>query len=171
MELLPKEKAKFLVAKGLISSISDARDKSIAIENSIGLETLFSFIAQGMSDEEIQKLIGVKEYEYKFIMMGSPLLRKRYMEAKAFALADVSQKTLISSGLAHSESMSKDQKNATDFHTRNIDRVLKTEDGVEGNTGVIINNTVVVRSKDEIPQIPKELEGIIDADFTVRAEG
>lgn len=167
MELLPKEKAKFLVAKKLVSGVQSARDKSVVIENTIGLETLFSLIARGMSDREVREEIGLTEGEYLFVVKGSPMLRKRYMEAKSFMLADISQNVLLTSGLVHSDSMSKDQKAAAEFHNRNIDRLLKIGEWGEQNTGIIVNNTVVVRGKGEIPEIPKELEEVIDVDFTV----
>ena len=147
MELLPREKAKFLLAKGLVSGVENARDKSVVIENAIGLETVFSFIAQGMSDQEVRDLIGLDEKDFTFIFMGSPMMRRRYMEAKAFVLANMSQETLISSGLATSTRLEKAEKNAAEFHGRNIDRVLKSEEGAQGSTGVIVNNTVVVRDK------------------------
>ena len=171
MELLPREKAKFLLAKGLVSGVENARDKSVVIENAIGLETVFSFIAQGMSDQEVRDLIGLDEKDFTFIFMGSPMMRRRYMEAKAFVLANMSQETLISSGLATSTRLEKAEKNAAEFHGRNIDRVLKSEEGAQGSTGVIVNNTVVVRDKGDIPQLPKELESIIDADIIIGAQG
>lgn len=170
MELQPADKARFLLAKGLVSSVENSRDKSVVIENTVGIEFLFTLLANGVSDQDIADRLGVGREEFKFIVTCSPSLRKRYMQAKAFRLADNSSDILWDSGLANATELDKNQKSAVDFHSKNIDRVFNQEEAEKQNSGVVVNNTIVVRDKSEVPPLPVELEGVFDAHFTSGAE-
>lgn len=170
MELQPSDKAKFLLAKGLVSTVENTRDKSIVIENTVGIEFLFTLLANGVSEQDIAEHIGVGKEEFKFIVTASPSLRKRYMQAKAFHLADNSVRVLWDSGIINAGELEKGQKNAADFHTKNIDRIFDQDDVEKQSAGVIVNNTIVVRDRNELPALPPELEGVFDADFTSRTE-
>lgn len=169
MQLALADRPKFLLAKGLISKIENLRDKSIAIENTIGTEYLFTLLANGVKERDICDELNVSEDEFRMIITSSPSLRKRYMDAKAFRLGDLSVRTLVDSGFATATSFSKYEKNAVDFHTANIDRATKITGEGSQTTGVVVNNTVVVRGKNEIPPLPSELEDVIDADFVAGA--
>lgn len=171
MQLEAADRPKFLLAKGVLNGVENIRDKSIAIENTIGIEYLFTLLANGVKETAICDELDVSEDEFRMIVTSSPALRRRYMEAKAFRLGDLSSRTLIDSGFATATSFSKYEKNALDFHTANIDRAVKITDTGSQNTGVVVNNTVVVRGENEVPPLPPELENIIDADFTLRSNG
>ena len=162
MELQPADKAKFLLAKGLVSSVENARDKSIVIENTVGIEFLFTLLANGVSEQDIAVRLGMGKEEFKFVVTASPSLRKRYMQARAFHLADNSVKVLWDSGLANADELEKGQKNAVDFHSKNIDRIFGQDDAEKQSSGIVVNNTIVVRDKNEIPALPPELEGVFD---------
>lgn len=169
MQLELVDRPKFLLAKGVVNSVENLRDKSIAIENTIGTEYLFTLLANGVKERDICDELSVSEDEFRMIVTSSPTLRRRYMEAKAFRLGDLSARTLIDSGFATATSFNKYEKNAIDFHSANIDRAVRITDEGGQNTGVVVNNTVVVRGNNEVPPLPPELENVIDADFTVGA--
>ena len=166
MELQPTTQAKFLLAKGLVSGVENARDKSVVIENTVGIEFLFTLLANGVPEKEISERLGMGTEEFKFIVTASPSLRKRYIQAKAFQLADNSFRVLWDSGLANTDELEKSQKNAADFHSKNIDRIFNQDEAEKQSSGIVVNNTIVVRDKNEIPALPPELEGVFDADFT-----
>lgn len=164
MQLELADRPKFLLARGVVNAVENLRDKSIAIENTIGTEYLFTLLANGVKERDICDELDVSEDEFRMIVTSSPTLRKRYMEAKAFRLGDLSARTLIDSGFATATSFSKYEKNAVDFHSVNIDRAMKIGDEGNLSTGVVVNNTVVVRGNNEVPPLPPELEDIIDVD-------
>lgn len=170
MQLELADRPKFLLARGVVNAVENLRDKSIAIENTIGTEYLFTLLANGVKERDICDELDVSEDEFRMIVTSSPSLRRRYMEAKAFRLGDLSARTLIDSGFATATSFSKYEKNAVDFHSTNIDRAVKITDESSQSTGVVVNNTVVVRGNNEVPPLPPELENVIDADFTVGTE-
>lgn len=167
MDLIPAghSEAKFKLTNILLRDVEDVRDKSIVIENGIGLEYIFTLIANGVNVHTICARLGVTEQEFSAITKSSPLLRKRYMQAKAFLLADRSMDTLLAEEFGECVSMDREMKNAADFHNQNIDRVIKST-GEELNKGsTIIHNTVVVRGHDEVPSLPDELEDVLNAEF------
>lgn len=169
MQLELADRPKFLLARGVVGAVENLRDKSIAIENTIGTEYLFTLLANGVKERDICDELAVSEDEFRMIVTSSPALRKRYMEAKAFRLGDLSARTLIDSGFATATSFSKYEKNAVDFHSANIDRAVRITDEGGQSTGVVVNNTVVVRGENEIPPLPPELENVIDVDPIVGA--
>lgn len=162
MELVPTDKAKFTLAKGILLSVENIRDKAIVIQNTVGLEFVFTLIANGLSEQQIASDLGLMPNELKIICCSNPTLRKRYIEAHAFRFADTSIRTLDKSGLAAAEALDKYEKNATDFHSNNIDRVMKANVSDGAQAGVVINNTVVVRDKSEVPDVPADIKNVLD---------
>lgn len=167
MELAKRDASKLLLARGIMKEVESARDVAIAIENTIGIEHLLTLIASGARVDDICAKLGVDQSTFDLIMKSSPDLRKRYIQAKCFRLADLSAETLMDTGFATATSFSKNEKNAVDYHTANLDRVVKMDTNNNIGTGVVVNNTIVVRSKDEIPSLPEGLEDAFDADFTI----
>lgn len=168
MELQATDKARFMLAKGLVTGVENVRDKSVVIENTVGIEFLFTLIANGVPENSISKQLGLSNEEFRMVVTASPSLRKRFMQAKAFVLADKSERFLET--LGDVGSFTKEEKAAVDYHSKNLDRLL-AQDGMENqNAGVVVNNTIVVRNKEEIPVLPLELEGVFDVDSTLGAE-
>lgn len=167
MELTRKDTSKLLLARGIMKEVENVKDVAIAIENTIGIEHLLTLIANGVRTDNICSRLGVDQDTFDIVMKSSPDLRKRYIQAKCFRLADLSAETLMETGFATSTSFSKNEKNAVDYHTANLDRIVKMDTDTKLGTGVVVNNTIVVRSKDEIPSLPEGLEDVFNADFTI----
>ncbi len=168
MELTKADKQKFLLARGVMSDAENARDISVVIENTIGIEYILTLIASGVQVKEIYSSLGIDSRSFDLVMKSSPDLRKRYIQAKCFRLADLSAQTLMDTGFATATSFTKNEKNAVDYHGANLDRMTKMETEKNTTSGVVVNNTIVVRGKDEVPSLPEELEDVFDADFTIR---
>lgn len=166
MELSPTDNAKFMLAKGLITSVENTRDKSVVIENTVGIEFLFTLLANGIPEKDISDRLKLTREEFRMIVTASPALRKRFMQAKAFALADKSEK-ILGEHFGNALELSKEEKSAADFHSKNIDRILAQDDMEKQNSGVVVNNMIVVRNKNEMPALPPELEGVFDANLTL----
>lgn len=169
MEIQPRDKAKFVLAKGLVASVENTRDKSVVIENTVGIEFLFTLLANGVPEDHISSYLGLAKEEFRMVVTASPALRKRFIQAKAFMLADTSTKTL-EKNFEDVTSLSKEEKAAVDYHSKNVDRILAQDDMEKQNSGIVVNNTIVVRDRNEVPALPPELEGVFDVDTVAGTE-
>lgn len=163
-EQLQDKETKFIVAKAMIRACDNIKDKAIVIENNLGLDFCFSLIANGVTDEELAQQLDMKTGEVSLILKQTPILRKKYMEAKSFALADSSAQTLEK--FTDKLYLSKEEKLAVDMHGKNLDRTLNHNSDERVNNGVVINNVLAVRNDKDVPEVPKELQEVIDVEFT-----
>lgn len=161
MEKLP---AKFTLAKGLLKTVGDRKDKAVVIENTVGYEYIFTLISTGVAIADIASSLGLTLEEFGFISSSSPQLRKRFLAAKSYKLATKSMEVLEQPEIAEATSLTKEQKSALDYHSANIDRILRQTDSSEQSNNIIIQNTVVVRDKKDVPELPEELKEVIDVE-------
>ena len=167
-ELITRDEARFALARRIVVDAQNVRDKSSAIENTVGIEYIFTMLANGHESRTIARRLGISSEEFHMLITSSPLLRKRYLEAKAFRVAKKSVDVMEE--FAEATELTKDQAAAMTFHGKNLDRLLNTRDEQQHVQGIVVNNTITVGNPQEVPKLPEELGDIFDAEFSVREE-
>lgn len=155
-----------LIVKGLLRSIPNVTDKALTIEKEMGMESLYTLISMGELVGDMAISLGLSAFEMEFILKRTPNHRKQYLNAKTLALAESSMDILEHHSGAFS--MEKEEAASAKHHSNMLDKSLKivnapTEDAGTGN--ITVNNTVVVRSGDDIPELPPELRNVIEGEI------
>lgn len=159
-DIMAVSNGKFVVAENVIRRCRTFGDKALAVANSVGFDFCFALIANGVTDEQLAVRLGLLKNEMKMILTSNPMLRKKYMDAKSFNLADASVEMLEQYSMT--SSMCTEEKYAMDMHSKNLDRVMKTEVEENKRSGVVINNILSVRTENDIPEPPSEFGEFID---------
>lgn len=167
-ELITRDEARFALARRIVVDAQNVRDKASVIENTVGIEYIFTMLANGYETRTIARRLGIGSEEFHMLITSSPLLRKRFLEAKAFRVAKKS--TDVMEKYADAEELSKEEAAAMTFHGKNLDRFLHTKDEEKQTQGIVVNNTITVGNPQEVPKLPEELGDIFDAEFSVREE-
>lgn len=167
-ELMTRDEARFALARRIVVDAQNIRDKASVIENTVGIEFIFTMLANGYEPRTIARRLGISSEEFHMLMTCSPQLRKRFLEAKAFRVANKS--VAVMERYAGAEELSKNEAAAMQFHGRNVDRLLHTKGEEKQTQGIVVNNTITVGGAKEAPPLPVELGEIFDADFTVKEE-
>lgn len=162
-ETLEKNEVSFFLAKAVINTSKSLDEKTIGIENAVGLDFIYSLIASGCSEEILAEKLGLPTREFRLILRQNQILRNKYIEAKTFRAADSSFD--IIDEFSQVRSLDKEEKNALDFHGSNVDRAIKNKPEQEHTTGVVINNVLNVAGNNDIPSLPSELSDIFDGEF------
>lgn len=150
---------------GVISTAISLKDKSLLLEKEVGLEPFYTMIAMGQSLTSLASSIDVSAFELEYMLSRTPTHQKEYMNAVATQLAKSSSVTL--GRFAHSDWLTTDQSAAAKHHASMLEKslkVLNSSKGDEGTGNVVVNNTIVVRSSDEIPPLPDELQNVIEVE-------
>lgn len=155
---------KLLVLQGLIRAADAFEDKAAAIEETLGMDLVFSLLAIGHSENDMARSLGLDADEFNYLVKQSSSHRDRYLKAKAFLLSDKSVDVMTAFNTA--SMLEDEEKRALDYHSKNLDRALKMGDDTSQMSGMIINNILTIRDKNDIPALPEEIKDIVDAEFT-----
>lgn len=149
---------------GLINKTESLRDKALLLEKEIGLEPFYAMIAIGKPLEQLADSVGVTKKELEYMLQRTSIHRTQYMNATAMALGNKSAKALN-----HFSSMSymdKGESMASKHHFNIFSQAIKVANNNTGSNSsqVVINNNVIVRGDNEIPELPNELKDVIEVD-------
>jgi len=154
--------------KGVLASASALKDKGLLLEKEIGLEPIYAMLSMGQKIASLASSIGMSIFELEFILQRTPQHRKQYMNAIANKLAKDSAVKL--ERFSEMVEMETEEVAAAKHHSAALDRSLKilnTPDAVQGSDNIVVNNTVVVRDRNDVPALPDGLEDIIEGEYSV----
>lgn len=151
---------------GVLAETAALEDKGLLIERDIGLEKIYALLSNGMKMTDLAKSLSLTRGQLKFILTRTSEHRKRYFEATVFRRGIKSGNTLDQK-FSDVVELDKEQNNAAKYHASNVDTAMKSlqQQKFEAGTGVTVQNTIVVRAKDDIPALPDGLEDIIEGEF------
>lgn len=157
---------KLYEVSGIIANAQNTLEKALLIEKEIGNDSLYAMISMGTPLSRIAQGLGLSTFELEFILKRTAKNRREYLNARAFALAEASAPML--QRLSTSTKLKKSEATAAKHHAgmmANATRILNM--GVEDKSGsnITVNNTVVVRNRNEIPELPDGLNEIIEGEF------
>ena len=152
---------------GVIGRAIKLEDKAMLIEREIGLESIYTLIANGKKLSSIASPLSVTPDDLKFMLTRTTELRSKYMQAKIFHRANRSGETLDKDFFAKSDSLDKEENNAAKYHASMVDQAVKVLNQNNNNTGssIVVENNIVVRSADDIPELPHGLGAVLEGDF------
>ena len=149
------------IVRGMIRAASCFSDKAIIIENEVGMDMVYTMIALGYPEEQLAESFCLNEKEFKLLVSQSPRHRVNYLNAKLYKAGENSAERLVELSLL--DTIEDGEKRAADIHHKTLATVLKGSSDIDvGNTGIVINNIIRVRDKDDIPGLPDELKEVID---------
>lgn len=152
--------------KGILGTALSLKDKGLMLEKEIGLEPIYAMLAMGKNLAPIAASLGMSIFELEYVLQRTSSHRKQYMNA-------ISNKLALQSSVALDRYknivwMDKEHAAAARHHASMLHRslnLLNAPSGSEGSGKVIVNNTVVVRDKNDVPPLPDGLEDIIEGEY------
>ena len=164
-DILHKEVGLRLLS-GELAHTDALEDKGLLIERDIGLERIYTLLGNGTNLTPIAQSIGLETKDLKYILTRTNEHRKRYFEAMQFKRG-IRSGNKLDKDFHDLDELDKEQNNAVKFHLANIDAASKAlqHQKTETGTGVTVQNTIVVKAKDDIPALPEGLEDIIEGEF------
>lgn len=151
--------------KGVLCTAMTLKDKALILEKEIGLEPFYAMLSMGQSLESLAESVGFTPFELEYMLKRTPNHRRQFMNAKTNQLAEQSTDTL-----EHFETalmLDTEQAAAAKHHATMLEKSLKVLNNpaaTQGSGGVVVNNTVVIRDKDDVPPLPDGLDQIIDVE-------
>lgn len=151
--------------RGILSRVNKTIDKFLIIEKELGLDTIYTLISLGKSDEEIADGLGITPDELKIILCKSSMHRHEYLTAKFFKVADKSSNQLTS--FSDKTKMTNAEQRSAKHHQENLSMFFRLSSKADesSNKGVVVNNTIVYSDKDNRPAVPDDLSMVIEADY------
>ena len=156
---------------GVIASARSTTDKALLIEKEIGTEPLYAMIAMGLPESRIATDLGLSKFELSMILRRTPAHRKQYINAKAVSLAEDSMEAL--QFYSKMVGMDIEESSGARHHLSVFNTAMKAVNSVaddKGTGNVVVNNTVVVRQKEDVPELPDGLDDIIEGEYSVSSE-
>lgn len=151
--------------KGVLATAVALKDKGLLLEKEIGLEAVYALVSMGQKISRIASSLGLPTFQLDYILQRTPQHRKQYMNALANALAKDSVVKL--SHFSDCSTMETEDAAAAKHHSSMFDKSLKilnAPDAIKGSDNIVVNNTVIVRHKGDVPELPDELKNVIEGE-------
>ena len=163
-ELLPQ--TELYRVSGVIAAACSTNDKALLIEKELGMDSLYAMIAMGQKESRIANDLGISKFELSMILRRTPAHRKQLMNARAVALGEASMVALES--YSRMQGMDMEESAGARHHLAVFNTAIKATNSVaddKGTGNITVNNTVVVRKTEDVPDLPDGLDDIIEGDF------
>lgn len=151
---------------GILATAIGLEDKALQLEKELGTDPIYTMIAMGETIVQIASSLGLSTFEMNYILKRTPDHRKNYANAVAFNMAENSSKKL--EHFSKLTGWGKEDNFAAKHHASMVDtslKILNMHTSDKGSGNIVVNNTVVVRSKDDVPSLPDELKEVIEGDY------
>lgn len=148
---------------GALATAIDLKSKSQILEKEVGLDAFYALIAMGNSMTSLASSINVSTFELEYMLKRTPEHRKKYINALSGKLGSDSVNALskFSDAMYLDSEMSAAAKHHKDMLSQAVS-TLNKDAPIGDSGGIVVNNTVVVRGSNEVPDVPPELNGVID---------
>lgn len=166
-----KERMELGRVGGVIAGARTTVDKALLIEKEIGMDSLYALISMGKKEERIAGDLGLSIFEFNMILRRTPAHRKQLMNARACALGDASMDAL--DVYSRMVGMDMEESAGARHHLAVFNSALKAANSVaddKGTGNVVVNNTVVVRQREDVPELPDGLDDILEGEYSVTSE-
>lgn len=152
--------------KGVLANALSLKDMALLLEKEVSLEPIYTLLAMGQSLSNLAASIDVTPFQLEYMLTRTPKHRREYINAVSNKLAKESSATL--NEFKNSLYLDKEQAAAAKHHASMLEKslkVLNAPSNEDGTGNVVVNNTIVVRDRSEIPPLPDELENVIEGDY------
>lgn len=152
---------------GIIGRAVALEDKALLIEREIGLESIYTLIANGEKLGAIASPLRVTIQDLKFMLTRTTELRQKYLAAKTFNRANVSGETLDGETFSKAHYLEKESNNAVKHHAAMVKQALDVlnQGKEEKGSSITVENTIVVRSVNDIPELPPGVGELIEGEY------
>lgn len=152
--------------RGVLAKANRLEDKALLLEREVSLESIYAMLSMGEPLANIANSFDLSLDDAKFILTRTTEHRKQYIAAIQFRRAIQSDRTM--SKFKSEESLDKEQNNAAKYHLSVMDAASKALNATKGEKGanITVENKIIVRSKDDVPDLPDELKNIMEGEFT-----
>lgn len=152
--------------KGVLATALSLKDMGLLLEKEVGLEPIYAMLSMGQKLSQLAASVGMTSFQLEYILNRTPTHQKQYMNALSNRLAHHSTKTL--EHYKNTVWMDKEHAAAARHHANMLHKSLNTlnaPSSSEGSGRVVVNNTVVVRDKSDVPPLPDGLEDVIEGEY------
>lgn len=151
-----------LTTSGVLGKAIKLSDKALHLEKEIGLEVIYNLISNGVGLSEISDSLGVSDKDLRYILTRTKDHRRQYMSATIYSRA-LKSGEILNTCFSKETQLDKYQQNAANHHTKMVDtslRVMELDKEV-ANSSIVVQNTIVVKSANDIPELPPGLSDAI----------
>ena len=152
-----------LRVQGALATAIDLDSKSQLLEKEVGLDAFYALLAMGSTVASLASSINVSSFELEYMLKRTPSHRKKYINALSGKLGADSVKVLskFSDAMYLDPEMSAAAKHHKDMLAQAV-ATLNKDSPTGDSGGIVVNNTVVIRDSNDVPELPPELSGVID---------
>lgn len=150
--------------RSILGRIQRLEDKAMLLEKEIGLDSIYGALSMGQSLTNLASSIGFSKNDLEYVLTRTPDHQKRYLQSTMFLRAKKSGEVLDSPVFSKMAELDKEENNAAKHHASMIDASLKSLylDKQEIGSQILVQNTIVVRDKEDIPVLPEGLGELIE---------
>lgn len=150
--------------RGLLQTVDNMQSKALLLEKEEGgLTQFYTLLSMGKTVAQLANAIGATTFEMEYILKRTPEHRKQFLNASIGHVADASLVKLKHYG--GQTDLFKEEAAGAKHHLSVVQMASKslTEQDTERNDSkVVVNNTVMIADRNDIPPLPDGLENIID---------